>query len=221
MSRRTREEAEATREDLLDAAERVFHDKGVARASLQEIARRAGVTRGAFYWHFNDKAALFRAMLERVRLPFEELVDAIPAADRPASRLATIRLASLLALEHMEQPRFRRVHGILIHRCEIFDDIDPVAMMREMTTTASTNTLKHFRQAEQAGELRVGLDAETANLLFHCTLRGLVHSWHLDTEAFSLATTGRHLLNQWFDLMARGGFRPEAGTGPTRTTMAR
>ncbi len=203
MARRTREEAEATRAALLDAAEQVFFDKGVARASLQEIARTAGVTRGAIYWHFDDKAELFRAMLERAQLPFEELIEAIPPNERSSNVLDTIRLASRVALERMEQPRLRRIHGILIHRCEIFDDIDPVSMMREMSTTAAANTLKHFQRAEAAEELRSGLDAETANLLFHCTMRGLVHSWHLDTEAFSLSERGERLLDQWFVLISR------------------
>lgn len=204
MPRRTREEAEATRAALLDAAEQVFYAKGVARASLQEIAKAAGLTRGALYWHFSDKADLFRAMLERVHLPFEELIDAIPDTQRPESTLATIHLASLVALERMEQPQFRRIHAILIHRCEIFDDIDPVSMMREMAACASENTLERFQAAQAAGELRPGLDASTANRLFHCTIRGLVHSWHLDTEAFSLHRTGRALLQAWFSMIGRG-----------------
>ena len=65
MARRTKEDAEATRNALLDAAERVFYDKGVSRASLDDIAREAGTTRGAIYWHFKDKADLFNAMMER------------------------------------------------------------------------------------------------------------------------------------------------------------
>ena len=44
MVRRTKEDADATRNSLLDAAERVFYEKGVARASLSEIARAAGAT---------------------------------------------------------------------------------------------------------------------------------------------------------------------------------
>ncbi|OBX33695.1 HTH-type transcriptional repressor BepR [Halomonas elongata] len=74
MARRTKAEAEATREALLDAAEEVFFEKGVACTSLEQIARHAGMTRGAVYWHFRNKADLFRAMLDRVRMPFEELV---------------------------------------------------------------------------------------------------------------------------------------------------
>ena len=66
MARRTKDEAEKTRNAILDAAEHVFNEHGVARTSLEEIARAANVTRGAVYWHFKDKIALCEAMLQRV-----------------------------------------------------------------------------------------------------------------------------------------------------------
>jgi len=62
MARKTKLEALETRERLLDAGEVVFRQRGVTRTSLAEIAAAAGVTRGAVYWHFKDKAALFHAM---------------------------------------------------------------------------------------------------------------------------------------------------------------
>jgi AcrR family transcriptional regulator len=60
MVRRTRDEALATREALLDAAERVFCASGVTRATLGDVASAAGVTRGAVYWHFRDKGETVR-----------------------------------------------------------------------------------------------------------------------------------------------------------------
>src|SRR6188768_802897 len=72
MVRRTKEEAQATRKLILDTAEVVFHERGVSRSTLNDIAVAAGVTRGAIYWHFQDKADLFNAMIERVCLPMEE-----------------------------------------------------------------------------------------------------------------------------------------------------
>mgnify|MGYP003694060425 CR=1 FL=1 len=74
MARRTKIEAAATRGALLDAAERVFRERGVARTSLAEVAASAGVTRGAVYWHFRDKAELFEALCERVQLPMEAML---------------------------------------------------------------------------------------------------------------------------------------------------
>src|SRR5690606_27022813 len=55
MARRTKEEALETRDRLLDAAAAVFCDKGVTNTSLCDISKAAGVTRGAFYWHFRNK----------------------------------------------------------------------------------------------------------------------------------------------------------------------
>ena len=65
MARRTKLEAEQTRHAILDAAERIFYAHGVTRTSLEEIAKHAGVTRGAVYWHFKDKIELCEAMLQR------------------------------------------------------------------------------------------------------------------------------------------------------------
>ena len=58
MPRKTKEEAQETRQRILDAAERVFQMQGVSRTSLAHIADAAGVTRGAIYWHFRNKADL-------------------------------------------------------------------------------------------------------------------------------------------------------------------
>ncbi|MDR3299114.1 MAG: TetR family transcriptional regulator, partial [Candidatus Accumulibacter sp.] len=66
MVRKTREEALVTRNAILDAAETVFQEHGVSRTSLAEVAVAAGVTRGAVYWHFTNKADLFDAMVQRV-----------------------------------------------------------------------------------------------------------------------------------------------------------
>ena len=83
MARRTKEEAQETRARLLDAAEHVFHEKGVAHASLEDIAAAAEVTRGAVYWHFKDKAELFDAMMQRVVLPMEAIREGADCCEQP------------------------------------------------------------------------------------------------------------------------------------------
>lgn len=63
--RRTRSEARAqTRQRLLDAAMEVFLETGFAAASVEEIAARAGFTRGAFYSNFGDKEDIFLALMD-------------------------------------------------------------------------------------------------------------------------------------------------------------
>lgn len=64
-SGRTRD-ADRTREAILDAAEALFAERGYAATSLQAIGERAGISRGTPGYFFRSKAALYRAVLERV-----------------------------------------------------------------------------------------------------------------------------------------------------------
>jgi len=67
MSRPAKQErAERTRRDVLDAAREVFTRRGFAEASMEEIAERAGVTRGPLYHYFDSKQDLFAAVYEEV-----------------------------------------------------------------------------------------------------------------------------------------------------------
>lgn len=79
MARKCKEDAEKTRQAVLEAALDVFSEKGYAKATFDEIASRAGFTKGAVYWYFRNKADLVSALIveymERKRL---ELSPNIP-----------------------------------------------------------------------------------------------------------------------------------------------
>ena len=60
------EHAEATRQALVKSARELFAQRGYAAVPIEEIVRRARVTRGALYHHFRDKSDLFRAVFEGV-----------------------------------------------------------------------------------------------------------------------------------------------------------
>ena len=80
--RRTKEEAEQTRNAILEAAVDVFTEKGVARATLEQIAKAANVTRGAVYWHFKNKTDIFMALHDELHRPFiQDLVDGLENTD--------------------------------------------------------------------------------------------------------------------------------------------
>jgi len=60
--RKTKEDTQKTRQDILQAAVENFSGKGFFNTSLNDIAQTAGVTRGAVYWHFTNKAEIFNAL---------------------------------------------------------------------------------------------------------------------------------------------------------------
>lgn len=82
MARNNMERSEATRAALMDAAKALFLNKGYAETATPDVVAAAGVTRGALYHHFEDKKALFRAVIEReaVAVSNEIEIRAVPAA---------------------------------------------------------------------------------------------------------------------------------------------
>ncbi len=73
VSRKAQQSAR-TREALLSTCLQLFAARGFASTSIDEIARAAGVTKGAMYWHFASKDDLFQAILDRIRSRWQEVV---------------------------------------------------------------------------------------------------------------------------------------------------
>ena len=97
----------ALRETLLDAAVTLIATQGLEQVSLRELARAAGVSPGAPYHHFLDRAALFAAVAERgFRMLGLRLRDAASQASSPAQALQTL-LESYVRFAAEEQPYFR------------------------------------------------------------------------------------------------------------------
>jgi AcrR family transcriptional regulator len=80
--RRTQAERRAaTRRALLDAARELFAEKGYHETSAEEIVRRAGLTRGALYHHFEDKRDLFRVVVDEMESEIDEEIEAAERAE--------------------------------------------------------------------------------------------------------------------------------------------
>ncbi|MBL1269458.1 MAG: TetR family transcriptional regulator [Halomonas sp.] len=203
MARKTKAEAAATREALLHAAEEVFFAKGVARTSLEQIARHAGLTRGAVYWHFKNKGDLFMALVEQVRMPFQSLMDEVDKADAELSPLESIRLACHAGLVRLEQPSYQRILSILLHRCEFFSDINPLEMQDKIGNECFEEMRDVFVLAKQQKILREDLSPEMATRLMQSMLGGLFHDWLRNPEAFSISERGGELIDTAIRLMQR------------------
>ncbi len=129
MARRTKEDALITRHNLLDAAEVLFQAQGVSRTSLNDIARQAGTSRGAIYWHFKDKADLFNAMMERVTLPLEQPFQDLVRENVHIDSLARICTGVREALTRIAtDPQTRRVFEVATQKVEYVDELQAVRL---------------------------------------------------------------------------------------------
>jgi AcrR family transcriptional regulator len=110
IKRRTQEErSAATRDALIAAARRLWGQRGYAEVGTPEIATAAGVTRGAMYHQFNDKAALFRDVVEAVEQDVMARMANMVASSGPTTPADAIRAAVDAWLEVAGDPEVRQV----------------------------------------------------------------------------------------------------------------
>jgi TetR/AcrR family acrAB operon transcriptional repressor len=196
MARRTKEDALATRDSILDAGEQLFLDQGVSRTTLQHIATAAGVTRGAIYWHFDDKAALFNAMMERAKLPLETAMELIGQREQP-DPVEELRESILCVWRvTMNDPKARRVFEIATFKMELVEEMAAVRARRlEGKAKWMARAENRIRAGIRHGQLREGLPVRAVALGLFALLDGLLRNWLLDPEGYHLLKTGQQIVD--------------------------
>jgi AcrR family transcriptional regulator len=103
--------SEATRRQLVTAARALFGARGYADVGTEEIVRAAGVTRGALYHQFRDKADLFAAVAEEIEAEIADLIaaDALGEAGAEADPVQVLRTGAQLFLDACAEPEVERI----------------------------------------------------------------------------------------------------------------
>jgi len=185
----------------------LFLAKGVSHTSLQDIARQAGTTRGAVYWHFKDKADLFNAMMDRVTLPLESTLEFLEH-DEPAKPLAHICNGIRQALLRIAtDPQTRRVFEVATLKLEYIDELQAIRLRRLRVRDSFLLKIERGLSASarhQMTALRV--PASNAAQGLHALIEGLIRNWLLDNASFKLIEVGEQLMMVY---LAGLGLKPE------------
>jgi AcrR family transcriptional regulator len=199
VARSTKAVAEQTRRRILDAAEQLFYASGVAQTSLEQIAEAAGVTRGAIYWHFADKVALFRALHEGVRLPQEDLVAQAASGGDPDP----LRLLEQIACDSLKtlaaDTQRQRVYAILLFRCDYLGEMaEALARQNEADALMHADLTRLFEMAERSRLLAPRWAPAVAERTFTAMMRGLWVDWLRYERNFDLAAVGSQCVRELF-----------------------
>lgn len=186
MVRKTKEEAAITHRNLLKAGLAVFSERGYTAATLQDIAARAGLTRGAIYWHFGSKAELYAALLAEYSTRGSEITEAAIAEGGSMSdvlRRVFVRL--LTAVE--EDKDLRAAMELSMFKTEMTDELQhSLRQQRQGGRQLMQGIASAMRQGIESGELRPDLPAEDMAQAFMALQNGAVYLWLADPRAFSL-----------------------------------
>lgn len=199
MARKTKEEAIATRNLLLDSAQEVFYEKGYSQTTLMDVANHAQLTRGAIYWHFKNKVELFEAMVERVHLPLEALGEACADENEP-DPLAKFHDFSVRLLKDIAtNQRLQKVFAIMLHKFEFNGEAQHLEERQQSAFLECTDRIERtFRNAINKGQLPADLDVRQAAIAKHAYFSGILNNWLFFPKSFDLSAMAESLVDNYF-----------------------
>lgn len=202
MVRRTKEEAQETRAQIVAAAERAFYKRGVARTTLADIAQQAGVTRGAIYWHFSNKAELVQALLDSVHESHDHLARASESEDEldPLGCMRTLLLQVLNDL--VLDARTRRINEILHHKCEFTDEMCEIRQQRQGAIgDCHQSIVLALGNAVRREQLPADLLVDHAAVAIFAYIDGLIGRWLLLPDSFDLLGNAERWVDTGLDML--------------------
>jgi len=202
MVRRTKEEALETRSHILEAAENAFYERGVARTTLADIATLAGVTRGAIYWHFNNKADLVQAMLDSLSEPLEELARASESEEELDPLGCLNQLLIKVFRQIAEDPKIRRINEIMFHKCEFIDEMCDLRRQRQAAVLDCNVRIElSLSNAVKRDQLPATLDIPRAAIALHGYIHGIIAQWLLAPQAHDLYQDADRCVGAGLDML--------------------
>lgn len=205
--RRTKEDAARTRQSVIDAALKLFGQRGYSGTTLRLIAAEAGCSRGPIYWHFANKEELFEAILAYSQLPLEQLVEeyqASNAQEDPEAVAGDFARRWLRLL--LDDAYFRQSFEIFLNKTEFTEEVSST-LQRERALTASliatfTGLVESVRRAQGIGVTQP--PAHTVAFSMYAYLMGLTQSWLFYPELATLENSLEYYVADFVRLLRAG-----------------
>ncbi|MDR0218838.1 MAG: multidrug efflux transporter transcriptional repressor AcrR [Enterobacteriaceae bacterium] len=202
MARKTKEQANETRQQLIDAAIKVFSERGVSATSLSDIAIAAGVTRGAIYWHFKNKTDLLFAAY---RMPIDkiDILEKEYQVKYPNNPLLVLRSILIYLLKMViKNPQQGLLMEIFFHKCEF------VGEMTSLAEQIRTIYISDYQKIEdmliaciQSGQLPYDVDPKRSAIMLRALFTGLLENWLFAPEHFDLQEQSEYLVDGFIDTL--------------------
>lgn len=195
-------QSERTRARLIEAATRLFAEKGARDTSVQAIAEAAGISRGSIFWHFGSKEGLLFAVVDASfgEWQAEVLAPLLGPGRGPASLRQVVEAHLHFVRSH---PEIGRLFFVLL-----FEALGPHPELAE-SYARLYERFRGFgrtwiRQAAETGLIRSDVDPQAATTAVLGALGGVHFQWHLDPRHVDLDKAHEHLAR-----ILERGFAPD------------
>lgn len=194
--RKTKTEAQKTRQHLLDAALEVFWRDGVTRASLQAIAQEAGVTRGALYWHFKNKEDLFETLFEQQYADFFAAFNDQTLRDNQDVLWTHLQHNLTTMFETLATRESKhKFCNVMFSKCEQTAGNETITELACRYHRLFQKQIAYALQlSREQGRLPENTDIELAAIYLESSLVGLIKIWIDEPERFDLIAKSKRVI---------------------------
>lgn len=181
--RRSKHDAEKTKHLLIQAACEVFYREGVARATLEQIAQEAGLTRGALYWHFNSKTDILDALFQEIMPSMQEFQQHLQPLDAQSYwDYVTKYFVNFFALIGQDE-RLRKFCTLMHLKCELTErNAQVVAVLSRYRAMWDEHIIHVVGKAVEVGALSANTDIKKTAWLLRSFLTGMMVAYLGDIE---------------------------------------
>lgn len=195
--KRSKEDSEQTRQNLLKAALYTFREKGYVATRLEDIAHKAAVTRGAIYHHFGSKLEFYETLLAEADSQSQAVMQ--NAIQEGGTVLDILRRILRGLFEAVEQdPDLRAVLELSLLETRALKEI------REKQELRGRALVANIRQAVEiginSGEIRSELNPQHAAAVILALQDGLIALWLIEPTLFSISADADSLI----DILIKG-----------------
>lgn len=208
MARRTKEDAEKTREDILINALELFCEKGYSKTTFDDIAKRIELTKGAVYWHFRNKQDLLIDLIKMMVMKTHEQEN---YSDETILKETQTPFASLQELKKhfineatliKNNEYYRKFLFFVIYQME-WSEIMYAKVSRALSAIVNYPVKKIYSTLEylqKKGQVTSDADISSATTMFFCMWKGIVNNYIVNVNEINL----QEIVNTSFDMIIRG-----------------
>jgi TetR/AcrR family acrAB operon transcriptional repressor len=183
--RRTKEDTAKTRQSLIDAALKLFGQRGYSGTTLRLIAQEAGCSRGPIYWHFANKEELFEEILAYSQLPLEQLVALHQSSNDPELAADDFSRQWLRLL--IDDSYFRQSFEIFLNKTEFTEAVSKTLERERALTSSLIATFSAWvTRYRRRHRVTANSTSDTVALSMYAYLMGITQSWLFNSRITDL-----------------------------------
>jgi len=199
--KRTKEEALATRQHIIDTARKMFLKNGYSNTKLDHIASEANVTRGAIYWHFKDKLDLVKAITATEMKSLHELFMVVFTEDLPAG-IKVRNIIKAIVNNFYDNASYREYIELTWFRMEYTQLSQLLESRAGRTAFFIREYEKIIKEAQKEGMIRSEISSMDITLTLTNLINGMYRMYFLLPQMMSTKDKALAPFNSYLNLIS-------------------